>query len=141
MLQKLEYVLSNGYSVDPTIMEEIIPFYEGDINKDLLQAQLITLGTVKSITNLQTTITFLKSLNETEKEYYSEVIKVAKLILVMPATNAISERSFSALRTTKTWLHSTINQLRLNHCITLYVHNSETDSIVLEQVGNECIQP
>ena len=136
----LEENLTNGQSVDPTIFEEMIQFYKGDINKDRLQAQLIALGTVESITNLQTTITFLKSLNETEKEYYSEVMKVAKLILVMPATNALSERSFSALYRTKTWLRSTINQVLLNHCMTLYVHKSETDSIVLEQVGNEFIQ-
>ena len=51
MLQRLEYVLTNGQSVDPTIIEEIIQFYKGDINKDRFQAQLIALGTVESITN------------------------------------------------------------------------------------------
>ena len=75
-----------------------------------------------------------------EREYYSEVIKVAKLILVMPATNALSERSFSALRRVKTWLRTTIDQVRLNHCMTLHVHKSRTDSLSLIQIGNEFIQ-
>ena len=34
-------------------------------------------------------VLYLNGLNELEKEYYSEVIKVAKLILVMPAANAL----------------------------------------------------
>ena len=62
-----------------------------------------------------------KGLNEVEKEYYFEVIKVAKLILVMPATNALNERSFSALCRLKTWLHTTTDQVRLNGCMTLHV--------------------
>ena len=32
------------------------------------------------------------------------------LILVMPATNAVSERSFSALRRVKTWLRTITGQ-------------------------------
>ena len=138
MLQKLELILFEK-QVDPAIYEEIIQFYGTDINKDRLQAQLIALHTIESITDLQSSLSFLKSLTGTEKEYYSEVLKVAKFILVMPATNAISERSFSALRRTKTWLRSTINQVRLNHCMTLYVHKTRTDSIDLKQIGNEFI--
>ena len=54
-------------------------------------------------------------------------MKLTKLILVMPATNAISERSFSALRRLKTWLRSTMNQTRLNWCMILHIHNDDTD--------------
>ena len=82
----------------------------------------------------------LKGLNDVEKEYYSEVIKVAKLIMVMPATNALSERSFSALRRIKTWLRTTTNQVRLNSCMTLHVHKTRTDSLPLSSIGNEFIQ-
>ena len=49
------------------------------------------------------------------------MIKVAKLILAMPTTNALSERSFSALRRLKTWLHTTPDQVHLNSCMTLHV--------------------
>ena len=37
----------------------------------------------------------------------SEVCALGKLILVMPATNAVSERSFSALKPVKTYLRAT----------------------------------
>ena len=49
-----------------------------------------------------------------EKTLLSEVIIIAKLMIVMPATNAVSERSFSTLKRTKTYLRSTMLQERLN---------------------------
>ena len=33
-----------------------------------------------------------------ERAMLSEVVKLVRLLLVMPATNAVSERSFSAMR-------------------------------------------
>ena len=69
------------------------------MNQDNLQAQLTTLhnGTDKPVTGLKSIVAYLKFLDAVGMEYYSEVIKVVKLIL-MPATNTFSERSFSALR-------------------------------------------
>ena len=65
------------------------------------------------------------------------VMRLTKLILVMPATNAISERSFSALRRLKTWLRSTMNQTRLNWCMILHIHNDDTDKLNIIDVANE----
>ena len=42
------------------------------------------------------------------------VIKVIKLLLVMAATSATAERSFSSMRRLKTWLCSTMKQKRFN---------------------------
>ena len=50
---------------------------------------------------LKIIIQFLQQLNSAQRQLYTEVLK---LILVMPATNAVSERTFSALRRLKTWL-------------------------------------
>ena len=43
-------------------------------------------------------VKLFKSLSYSEMELMSQVWKAFKLLLVMPATNAVSERSFSALR-------------------------------------------
>ena len=43
-------------------------------------------------------IEFLKAQSPAQLEYLSEVCTLVKLFLVMPASNAVSERSFSALR-------------------------------------------
>ena len=62
-----------------------------------------------------------------------------KLILVMPATKATSERIFSAIRRLKTWLRTTTSQARLNWCMLLYVHKERTDSLPLEESVNEFV--
>ena len=59
------------------------------------------------------------------------------LILIVPATNATSERSFSALRRVKTYLRSTMSQERLNHLMMLNVHKEQLDSLDLKKVANE----
>ena len=76
---------------------------------------------------------------KSESHYHAVSIKVTKLILVMPATNAVSERSFSTLRRLKTWLRSTMNQDRLNWCMMLHIHNNDTDALDLNYLANEFV--
>ena len=51
-----------------------------------------------------------------------------------------SERSFSALRRVKTFLRTTMTQLRLNNSMILFVHSNLTDKINLVELGNEFIR-
>ena len=46
-----------------------------------------------------------------------EALKLVKLLLIIPATNATSERFFSTLRRVKSYLRSSMKQSRLNHLI------------------------
>ena len=69
----------------------------------------------------------------------SEVAQAMKLILIMPAANTTSERSFSTLRRIKTYLHSTMGQQRLNHLMVLHVHKDITDEIPLKEIADEFI--
>ena len=62
-----------------------------------------------------------------------------RLLLVMPATNAESERSFSAVRRIKTYLRSMMSQQHLNHLMLLHVHKSYTDHLELIDVANDFI--
>ena len=78
-------------------------------------------------TKLKILVRFSRTLNPVEHQFYDMVMKLMKIILIMPATNAISERTFSAFRHVKTWLRSTINQTRLNWCMILHIHNDDTD--------------
>ena len=63
-----------------------------------------------------------------------EVYKLLRLTLVLPATNAVNEHSFSALRRVKTYLRSTMNQSRLNHLMILHAHKHLTAILVLVKV-------
>ena len=68
---------------------------------------------------------------------FTEVVTVVNLLLVMPATNATSERSFSALRRVKTYLRTTMGQKRLNHLMVLQAHKEFTDKLDLNVIANE----
>ena len=57
-------------------------------------------------------------------------------MLVMPATNVVSERSFSALKRVKTYLRSTTGEGRLNHLMLLQVHKELADGIDMLEVAN-----
>ena len=54
----------------------------------------------------------------------------------MPATNAVSERSFSCLRRLKT---ATMTQNRLKNVMVLQVHKHFTDELSLIDIGNEFV--
>ena len=59
---------------------------------------------------------------------------VVRLLLLVPATTCSPERSFSALRPLKTYLRSTVTQVRLNHLTVIHCNKEVTDSLDLDQL-------
>ena len=57
----------------------------------------------------------------------------------MPASSAVGERSFSALRRGKTYLNSTTGESRVNHYMMLHVHEDGTDAPTLVDVANDFV--
>ena len=53
------------------------------------------------------------------------------MVLVIPATNATSKHTFSALKHVKTYLRNSMKQSRLNHLMILHVREEVTDSLNL----------
>ena len=82
---------------------------------------------------------YIQSLSEAERSLISEVVTLLKLILVLPSTNAVSERSFSAMRRLKTYLRTTMKQERLNHLLLLHVHKEHTDKLSCVEVANSFV--
>jgi hypothetical protein len=68
---------------------------------------------------------------------YSELVKLIVLLLVIPATSATAERSFSGLRRLKNYLRATMGQQRLNSVLILNVHQEETDNLDLVAVARD----
>ena len=56
-----------------------------------------------------------------------------------PATNATSERSFSALNRIKSYLRSTMKQERLKSLMIVHVHKGKTAKLELRAIGNEFV--
>ena len=121
----------------------VLEHYSNDFKSDLLKLHLdlftANFGTPdidRTSITLQDVITYAKTLTEAQKDLMSEVCLLLKLILVMPATNAVSERSFSALRRIKTFLRTTMAQCRLNNLMVLNIHKDHCEQLDLIDVAN-----
>ena len=57
----------------------------------------------------------------------------------MPATNDLSERSFSAMRRLYTYLLTNMSRNRLNNMMVLHVHKEKTDALKLLNVANKFV--
>ena len=134
---------------DPTAADDIkhgMYVYKGDINEVAFGAKLDSLRTLlqRRYHDLNSVILcdivkVFQDMKPTSRLLFSEVVTVLKRVLVMSATNATSERSFSALRRLKTFLRSTMTQGRLTHWMILHVHKETTDIMNLETVANEFV--
>ncbi len=108
----------------------LFDLYHDDFNRSTLEAQLSCFHSnysIKEDIGIADIIQLLKDMSVAEISLFSQVIKVARTLLVVPATNSISERSFSAMRRIKTYLRSTMLQERLNSVMVMHVHQNFTD--------------
>ncbi len=131
-------------------LETICSFYKDDFDKSLLRTQLQTFAVhfqqcVSEGDSLENVAFFdlmkyFSSLSDAQASLLDQVSKLMQLVLVMPATNASSERSFSALRRLKTYLRSTMLQERLNYLMLLHVHKNRTDGLCIKTAINDFIQ-
>ena len=115
-------------------LKEITDLFHADFNKSELETQLQLL----SVMNIETagqTITFrdihkhFQSLPQSQVSLVSQVSRVVQFVLLMPATNAVSERSASAMRRIKTYLRTTTTQSRLNNIMVLHIHRDLTGKV------------
>ena len=137
----LKAVCKENYSSE---FDFVTKFYGPDLNVYALEMQLQIFATNFIMegkkTSIKDILKYLRNISSAQRALLSEICIIAKLILVMPATNAVSERSFSALRRVKTYLRSTMKQTRLNHLMILHVHKDITDSLNLNDIGNEFVR-
>ena len=106
-----------------TELSNVCDFYKDDIYKMQLQAQLPLLQALfaeeknQSELSVNDIIKSLSQLSSAQRLAFSNVWILMKIL--MPATNASSERSFSGLRRIKTYLRTTLTQKRLNDLMVL----------------------
>ena len=81
----------------------------------------------------------IKSLSPAQQSCMSEIFTLLKLVMLMPATNAVSERSASTLCRVKTYLCSFMTQLCFNNFLVLHVHEETTDTLQLSVCLNEFV--
>ena len=128
-------------------LEAVLAVYKDDLSKVELEAQLPLLKSLcKDVCkelqknfSVHDAVQVLSKLSCAERTAFSGVCSVMKLLLVLPATNATSERSFTALRRVKSYLRITMTQERLNNLMVLHVHKEHLDGLELERVAHEFV--
>ena len=140
-LEELLLKGANGKDYSEHLRDVSAMYHELDASQ--LEPQLSNLATYfkeNSIeVSLEECLKYLRSLSPAAKSFYSEVCTLARLILVMPATNAVSERSFSVMRRIKSYLRSTMGQARLNHIMVLNIYKERLDKLDLTSIANQFV--
>ena len=94
----LKAVRKENYSSE---FDFVTKCYESDLNVHALEMQLQIFATnftmERKNTSVKDILKYLRNISSAQRILLSEICTIAKLILVMPATNAVSERLFSAL--------------------------------------------
>ena len=102
-VESLLLMAGNGESFDEEF-QKVADFYKDDFNSGLVRTQLESLHASFKENNdisrvdMKAILKYFRSTLPVYRTFNSEAIKLFKLLLIMPATNAISERSFSALK-------------------------------------------
>ena len=125
-----------------------IEMYNKDIDKQRLAIQLKMLPdlvrtynernpvtAIKKVTTLRTLCEIMNDVTSS-KTMFSEVLTLLHIVLTIPVTSATAERAFSALRRLKTFLRSSMSQVRLNHVMLLHIYKERTDKLRLLDVAN-----
>ena len=118
--------------------------YGSDLDASRLNTQLQLFTTAMAeFDQSDICISFIKSHFQSRSSAvqanFSEICTLLKLIMIIPATNAVSERSASALRRVKTYLRSTMTQSRLNNLPILHCHKDRTDSLSIPKCLEEFV--
>ena len=107
-----------------------------ELSVDRLKVELNMLrsehGKLENMTDL---VDALRSLNPATIRLFKQAETLAKLMLLCPVTSCEAERSFSGLRRVKTWLRSTMGQVRLNSAMVCMVHKERVDSVRVSEVA------
>ena len=116
--------------------------YSDDLNVDGLIQELSVLKVLFADEHIVCFDDILKKFISctSDPDVLPNVSRLLILILVLPATSASAERSFSLQRRLKIWLRSRMEQKRFNSLAILYEFKERTDNIDLIEIGNEFVK-
>ena len=82
-------------------------------------------------------IKIISPLNASPKLLVSEVLKLVKLILLVPTTNVASERSLSTLCRFRTYLRSSMTQEPVSSCLIVTTYKQQVDKLKLVEAASQ----
>ena len=122
--------------------KKIYFFYGDDLDQHNQHTQFTILGMLfDSLTKDRIDISFvinrLRELTQPQKNLFSEIIVLVKLLLLALARNTVSERSCSTLRRIRTYFCSTMTQSGLNHRLMSNTHKKALGELSLVEIANK----
>ncbi|KYN16540.1 hypothetical protein ALC57_11201 [Trachymyrmex cornetzi] len=115
--------------------------YDFDIEKLTLHRRIffdVVDSRKLTVTSLGDVITILQK-DKSMRDLVSEYTKLIKILLTIPVTTCTAELSFSALRRLKTYLRSSILQVRLNSIAVLHEHSDIAETLDIDALMDEFI--
>ncbi|KAJ8349613.1 hypothetical protein SKAU_G00247430 [Synaphobranchus kaupii] len=133
MLAKLEKVLLTGE------METAVVDQYPELNQRSLEVQLNMFKLQYPYKTTSEATAILRNQLPEVRGLFTQVEALVRLLMVVPAASAEAERSFSALRRLKTWLRSTMVQMRLNNVAVCHIHKEILDEVSKRKICQEFI--
>ena len=115
-----------------------ISIISSNLHKFKLKTQLKTLThtVVEKQVAIKDATTIISSVNASQKLLVSEMLRLVKLILTVPATTAKSERLFSTLHRFTFYLRSSITQEFVSSYLIIATCKENLDKLKLVEVAN-----
>jgi len=121
------------------LVDEVVSFYQ-DFHKSRLERQLTMLADIcRDAHSVADVVAHLRCKSPDLRSVFDEVERLLNLLLVVPASSATAERSFSALRRLKSYLRASMKQERLNHVAILNVHQDRLDKVDLQKLTGDFV--
>ncbi|GAB0098689.1 uncharacterized protein DMENIID0001_144590 [Sergentomyia squamirostris] len=105
-----------------------------------LKSELRILKKSVSFSNTEEAVKGFKSLHPETQSMFPEVRCLLECLLVIPASSAEAERSFSTMRRVKSYLRSTMSSTRLNSLCVLSTYKELLDNVELDNLIDEFIK-
>ena len=126
-------------------LKVVCDVFKNDLNSSNLQVQLEQFPNLfqdKSNCSVDTLVEVLSIFgkNKSQKVLLADVLELTRHFLVMPATDASSERAFSGMRRIKTYLRNSTTNNRLNHCMVVHVHAEDVGKMNTIEIAKEFIE-
>lgn len=104
-----------------------------------LAAQLRMFRRTRQVTSVESAATALRDMVAEVRSEYEQVDQLVRLLMVSPASSAQAERSFSALRRLKTWLRTSMSEVRLNSVAVCHTHQQLMDCLEMQPLVSEFV--
>ena len=119
--------------------QKMFSFFSSDLHKFKLKTQLKALTNIadEKEVAIKDAIKIISSLNSSQKLLVSEELRLVKLILTVPASIAVSERSCSTLHRFKFYLRSSITQQLLSSYLIIATFKEKVDKLKLLELANQ----